>query len=356
MASHSTHPFVARSKVTLRDLAAACGLAPSTVSNALADKPVVRPETRMLVRHMAEEMGYQVSSVARGLRTGRSWSVAMVVSDITNPFHGEVVRGAEEVLTSSDYHLYVANTDGSRKKQSQYVQHFIARQVDGVILMSHASDDRDFQALIAAGVPTVQLVRRHEKVQLDFCGIENTQSMQVALQHLWSLGHRRIGFIGGPQTFSGAVERLAAYEKFIQGKTGEVDRTLIDYGEYSIDSGSAAATRLMQRSPAPTALMVAEDMMALGALIAAKEMGLRVPEDLSIVGWDDLFVSGLPQINLTTMQVPKWELGGNAARLLLRRIADRDAAVDVRLVRPQLIVRNTTGPVPASQEAMARSA
>jgi LacI family transcriptional regulator len=335
-------------KVTISDVAAACGLAKSTVSNALADKPMVRAKTKMLVRHVAEQLGYRVSSLARGLRMGKTWSVAMIVPDITNPFHGEVVRGAEEVLTGSDYYLYVANTDGNRKKQTQYVNHFIDRQVDGMILMSHASDDNDMRTLIDAEVPTVLLVRRHSEVKLDFCGIENEQSMNAALGHLWSLGHRRIGFISGPPTFSGAFERLLSYRKFMERKVGTSAPELIDHGEYSIESGRAAALRLLKRSPAPTALMVAEDMMALGALNAANELGLVVPEQLSVVGWDDLILAGLPQVNLTTMQVPKWQLGGTAAKLLIRRINMPDADIETRLVRPQLIVRGTSGAVGAA--------
>jgi LacI family transcriptional regulator len=339
------------SRVTIRDVARASGLALSTVSNALADKSSVRPETKMLVRHTAEQLGYRASSVARGLRMGRSWSVAMIVSDITNPFHGEVVRGAEEALIDADYHLYVANTDGNRKKQSQYVQHFIDRQVDGIILMSHAPDDRDMQSLIAAGMPTVLLIRRQEKIELDFSGIENYDSTDAALNYLWTLGHRRIGFVGGPQTFSGAVERLEAYRRFA-GRVGmDVDPAWIDYGEYSIESGRAATGRLLERAPTLTALMMAEDMMALGALITARERNVNVPRDLSILGWDDLFTSALPQINLTTMQVPKWELGGNAARLLIRRISDPEATVESRLVRPQLVVRGTTGPARMRSDA-----
>lgn len=330
---------------TLRDVARACGVAPSTVSNALADKDIVKPETKELIRKVALDLGYRVSPLASGLRTGKTWSIAMIVSDITNPFHGEVVRGAEESLTALDYHLYVANTDGNKKRQSQYVQHFIDRQVDGLILMSYASNDQDMKALITAGVPTVLLIRRHSSVDLDFSGIENHHSTLSALDFLWSLGHRRIGFIGGPVSSSGANERQNAYREFVAERLGHCDPSLIDTGEYSIDAGQKSAHRLLGREPRPTALLVAEDMTAYGALVAASQLGLKVPDDLSVVGWDDLFVSGLPQINLTTMRVPKRQLGVNAAKLLLRRMETPAAEIEVSLVRPELIVRGSTRPV-----------
>ncbi len=330
---------------TLRDVARACGVAPSTVSNALADKDIVRPETKEFIRKVAMELGYRVSPLASGLRTGKTWSIAMIVSDITNPFHGEVVRGAEESLTALDYHLYVANTDGNKKRQSQYVQHFIDRQVDGLILMSYASNDQDMKALIAAEVPTVLLLRRQSSVNLDFSGIENHHSTKSALDFLWSLGHRRIGFIGGPVSSSGANERQDAYREFMTERTGRCDPSLIDMGEYSIDAGQRSAHRLLGRPSRPTALLVAEDMTAYGALVAAAQLGIKVPDDLSIVGWDDLFVSGLPQINLTTMRVPKRQLGVNAAKLLLRRMENPSAETEISLVRPELIVRGTTRPV-----------
>lgn len=328
----------------MRDVAKACGLAMSTVSNALANKSIVRPETRMLVRHTAEQLGYRASSVARGLRTGKSWSVAMVIADITNPFHGEVVRGVESILVDAGYHLFLANTDGSPKKQTHYVEHFIDRQVDGVILQSHSADDKDLRLLASAQVPTVYLLSEPTvSDEHDFVGIENSHSMRTALNHLWALGHRRIGFIGGPKRSSGAAQRLEAYEAFMQTMAGSCDHALIDQGDYTIESGRVAAMRLLSRAE-PTALMVSEDMMALGAMTATSELGLRVPQDVSIIGWSDLFTSGLPQVNLTTLHVPKRELGHEAARLLMRRLLEPGAAFEKRLVRPQLVVRGTTSP------------
>lgn len=335
-----------RSRPTLRDVAKACGVAPSTVSNALADKEIVRPETKALIRKVAHELGYRVSPLASGLRTGKTRSIAMIVSDITNPFHGEVVRGAEEALLEQDYHLYIANTDGSRTRQSQYIQHFIDRQVDGVILMSYASNDADIQSLLRAGVPTVLLVRRQDSVELDFSGIENEHSVHSVLEFLMSLGHRRIGFIGGPTSSSGARERLNAYRDFMRTHTGTADPELEESGEYSIDSGHQSTYRLLRLTPRPTALLVSEDMTAYGVLMAASEMGVKVPDELSIVGWDDLFASRLPQINLTTMRVPKRQLGANAAKLLLQRMDDPSAEIETRLVRPELVVRATTGRAP----------
>ncbi len=341
-----------RGRPTLRDVAKACGVAPSTVSNALADKAIVKPETKALIRKVAHELGYRVSPLASGLRTGKTRSIAMIVSDITNPFHGEVVRGAEEALLERDYHLYIANTDGSRSRQSQYIQHFIDRQVDGVILMSYASNDEDIQALVRAQVPTVLLVRRQDSVELDFSGIENEHSVYSVLEFLTSLGHQRIGFIGGPASSSGARERLNAYRSFMQKHAGHADPALEESGEYSIDSGLQSTYRLLRQNPRPTAVLVSEDMTAYGVLMAASEMGIKVPEELSIVGWDDLFASRLPQINLTTMRVPKRQLGANAAKLLLQRMANPSADIETRLVRPEQVVRSTTGRAPQAKKAV----
>src|SRR3546814_15505261 len=132
-----------RSRPTLRDVALACGVAPSTVSNALADKDIVRPETKQLIRKVAFDLGYRVSPLASGLRTGKTWSIAMIVSDITTPFHRDVVRGAEDILPALNSPLYVANTDGNTTPQSKYVHHFIDRQVDGLVLMSYSSNHQD---------------------------------------------------------------------------------------------------------------------------------------------------------------------------------------------------------------------
>lgn len=343
-----TGPAPTRRKPTIQDVADACGLAPSTISNALAGKAIVRPETMDLVRRTAAELGYRVSPMARALRMGKTWSVGMIVSDITNPFHGEVFRGAEEVLSASGYQLLLSNTDFDSEKQSFHVEHFIDRRVDAVILLSASPESRDIERLSQAGIPTVLLMRRHvDMVEhgLDYCGIENARGMRLGLNHLLELGHRRIGFINGPASSSNATERLDAYRAFTEANSGVVDPILIEDGPYSIAAGRAASARMLSAKDPPTAIVCAQDLIALGVLSTAAEMKLRVPQDLSLIGWDDLFVVGVPQIDLTTMRIPKWELGSTAARLILRRIADPQAAAQQIEVRPELVVRGTTSPL-----------
>ena len=143
---------------------------------------------------------------------------------------------------------------------------------------------------------------------------------------------------------------MNAYRSFMQKYAGQADPALEESGEYSIDSGHQSTYRLLRQNPRPTAVLVSEDMTAYGVLMAASEMGIKVPEELSIVGWDDLFASRLPQINLTTMRVPKRELGANAAKLLLQRMANPSADIETRLVRPELVVRSTTGRAPQEEK------
>lgn len=336
-------------KATILDVARRCGLAPSTVSNALAYKDIVRPETQRLVHRVAKELGYHASPIARSLRLGKTWSIGMILSDITNPFHGEVIRGAEDVLAETGYNLFLANTDYDEKKQSHHVQQFIERQADGVVLMSYSADTMDVERLVNAGIPVLLLLRRHKAtadIPQDYCGVKNDVGMKLALSHLHQLGHRRIGFINGPLGSSAAAERLEAYRDFMHS-IGEFDPDLVQFGSYSIETGRSMTIRMLHLPRPPTAIIGAEDMIALGVMTTAAETGLRVPQDLSVVGWDDLFVAGIPQVNLTTVRVPKWELGVNAARLIQRRIAQPGSSAETILVRPELIVRGTTGPCPA---------
>jgi DNA-binding LacI/PurR family transcriptional regulator len=332
----------------IKDVARDCGVAPSTVSNALTDRRYVHPETRKRILESATRLGYRASTVARGLRMQRSWSVGLLLASITNPFYPEVARGVEEVVADSGCNLILCNTDYQEDKQDRYVRVLLDRQVDGIIVGSHPHQ-RHLEDMRAAGVPFVLLNKGHGKLKCDYVGIDNRGGIAKAVEHLAKLGHRRIGFIRGHPMSGAADERLASYHETV-ARLGLVQHpALIVVGRYDYVSGQVAGGQLMGLKSPPTAIVASSDMMALGAIDAIRLQGRQVPEDISVVGFDDIFYSSLPGVQLTTIRVPKRELGAAATRLLLERIAAHQVEQPHEFSFPaELIDRATTAPVRAA--------
>jgi DNA-binding LacI/PurR family transcriptional regulator len=342
---------LARPRVTIKDVARACGLAPSTVSNALSGSGYVAEGTRAQVLDMARRLDYRASSVARGLRLQRSWSVGLLLADIANPWFPELVRGVEDVLWSAGINLVLCNTDYQDEKEDAYLRHLVDKQVDGLILASTGAQSAAVARLQAEGVPLVMLSRRHASVATDYVGMDNAGGTAAAVGHLVGLGHRRIAFIAGRIGSSAAAERKEGFRQAMLAHLGAAPPALIEQGDYSIASGSAAARRLLARDPPPTAIVSANDFMAYGAIEVATRAGLSVPGDLSVTGFDDILVSALSLIGLTTIRPPTWRLGAAAAELLLKRVGKKAGGPRDSIILPsELVIRATTGPCsPAAQ-------
>lgn len=332
-------------RATIKDVARACGVAPSTVSNALGGKGYVRGRTRARILEAAERLGYRASSVARGLRLQRSWSVGMLVADIANPWFPELVRGAEDVLWAQQINLVLCNTDYRPEKEAAYLRDLLDKRVDGLIFASTAASSEAIPRLQAEGIPLVMLNRRHATVATDYVGMDNRVGIAAVIAHLAGLGHRRIGFIAGRLGSSAAEERREGYRAAVAALAGAVDERLMAQGDYSIAAGEDAARRLMALAEPPTAIVSANDFMAYGAMQAIAAAGLAVPGDVSVTGFDDIFMSGLPLVGLTTVRPHTPMLGARAAETLLARIGGSAPAEPVEIVLPgELAVRRTTGP------------
>ncbi len=330
--------------VTIKDVALACGVAPSTVSNALTGKGYVRAKTRDQVIAAAARLGYRASSLARGLRLQRTWTVGVLLADIANPFFPDLVRGMEDVLWAQHYNLMLCNTDYDKAKEAAYLRHLVDKRIDGLILASTAADSPEVLVLRERGMPFVMLNRRHRTLATDYVGIDNRGGTAAAVQHLAELGHSRIAFIRGPQDSSAAEDRLSGYLDEMRRRFALFDEQLIAPGDYSIEAGRRAGAQFLALDRRPTAIAAANDFMAVGAMAALREHGLTVPHDMSVTGFDDIFVSALPWINLTTLNPHSRELGVRTAEALLARI-DKTANGPADIVlAPTLIHRGTTAP------------
>lgn len=332
---------------SIQDVARLCGVAPSTVSNALSGRRYVSEETRQRVLAAAEQLGYRANTLARSLRMQRSWTIGLVIANINNPFYPDIARGIEDIAAKQSWNLILCNTDYQLGRQEQALRALLDRSVDGVILASHPNDSQ-IEQLVKSSVPYVLLNKGHGAISGDYVGIDNEKGAMLATEHVIGLGHKRLAFICGHKESDAADHRLDGFIKTVIKHGLTVPDSRIAPGAFDFDSGRLAAERILREPDRPTAVIAASDMMALGVIGAAMDAGLKVPEDLSVVGFDDILMARMPGIQLTTVHVAKWQLGASAARFLLERIQGQaPEAYRERIYDVELVVRNTTAPPPA---------
>ncbi|HKC90428.1 MAG TPA: LacI family DNA-binding transcriptional regulator [Candidatus Limnocylindria bacterium] len=328
---------------TINDVARLAGVHPSTVSRALhrADLPL-SPETRRRVLAAVERLEYRPSAIARGLRLRRTRTLGMLVPDITNPFFPPIIRGAEEAARERGYELVLCNTDDDAEREKASLRVLRERQADGLLIATSRTADATLASVRRERFPFV-LVNRGSRVAEDpAVEVNNARAAADIVAHLVQLGHKRIAHIAGPLSTTTGAERAAGYGDALRTHGLPRDARLIaEAVAYSEDAGYAATKRLL--TVAPTAIFAANDLLALGALRAARDTGVRVPVDLSLVGVNDIPMVGLLDPPLTTARVPQREMGAIAARMLISLLEDEP--VHERHVRldAELVVRGSTG-------------
>lgn len=333
-----------RGRITIAEVARRCGLSVATVSNALSGGGRMAEETRARVRAAADALGYSASPAARGLRLRRSWTLGLVIPDIANPMYGEIARGAAEVLEAAGCHLLVASHDSCPERQARHVRNLLRQRVDGVILQPWSSQDEEVPAMVAAGLPLVLLARRHLAQPTDHVTIDPRAPLLEGLRHLAALGHRRIAItLMGGRASTSAEERLETYRGFMERQAGGLEEGLIvRLARADLESGRAAVPALL--AARPTAIVASNDLLALGIREGLHAAGLRVPEDLSLLAVDDTYLSALPGVELTSLELPKRQIGEAAARLILERIAEPGRACESIVLPARLAVRRSTAP------------
>ncbi|WP_406853617.1 LacI family DNA-binding transcriptional regulator [Alsobacter sp. KACC 23698] len=331
-----------RQSPTLQSVADLAGVHRSTASRALnpATSHMLAADVVERIRLAASSLGYRRDALAAGLRTGRSRLVGVVVPDIANPVFGPILRGIESALSEQGHSVLVANAGQEEDGQAAIVEEFIGRRVDGLILATARRDDPVLSLCLAAGVPTVLVNRLEQGGRVSAVVSDDRAGMRMAVAHLVGLGHRRIGHLAGPQHLSTGLLRR---EGFGQGlaEAGLPPGPVEVASAYTREAGEQAAAALLRRADL-TAIVAANDLLALGAYRAAQALGLRRPGDLSIVGHNDMPLVDMVEPPLTTVRIRHQEMGLEAARLLLREIAERGRAPSLVVTEPLLIVRGST--------------
>jgi LacI family transcriptional regulator len=337
-----------RKRVTIEDVARAAGVSRQTVSRAINDLGEISQQTRVRVLRIAEEMSYRPSSIARGLATRRTRTLGLVIPDVANPFFADVARGAEHMACAQGYSVFLCNTEESPKRELAVLRSLEEKCVDGVVLCSSRLDDSALHTAVARHSAVV-LVNRHlepadEKNEGGVVMLDDVAGGRMATQHLLDSGHRAVGFLAGPLASRSGRWRAEGYHAALAAANLICNPAWTTPCPADVDGGHQAARDLLDAHPELTALFCYNDLVAVGALRACAELGRRVPDDLAVVGFDDILLAALVTPPLTTCRVPRYDLGAQAMRLLLHQIGDCPGEVDRNpcaeiVLRPELIVR-----------------
>lgn len=332
---------------TIYDIARHVGVSAGTVSRALSRPEKVLPATRTRIEQAAAALGYVPNTVARTLKTQRSGKILVSVPDIANPFFAQILQGAEEAAQAVGYAVLLGDTQHQPDREERYAQMLRRNEADGLIVLGHRLPPtaREIVKQLGATAPVVNGCEFDPALGIPSVHIDNAAASRTAMEHLYGLGHERIAVVGGPPDNPLHQQRLAGVHAAARTR-GRLRLLTIAPGDFSIESGYMAAKKLLSHAPVPTAAFCFSDQMALGVLAACRDMGIRVPKDFSIIGFDDLASSRYLTPPLTTISQPMREIGVRAVNLLLAIIE----AVEVphqQTLDFSLMLRGSTA-VPAS--------
>lgn len=332
---------------TIRDVARQAGVSVGTVSNVLSGAVPVRAALRERICAVMEKLDYHPNLIARSLKADKTKTLGMIISDITNPFFPQLVRGAEDSALQHGYVLITFNTDDRIERERQGLSVLRSRRVDGLLLVvaGQGTDVAHISNIIASGTPIVCLDRVPRGIALDSVTVDNVAGAQVCVRHLISQGHRRIGIITGSLSLQTARERLEGYEAALREASIETAPELIVEGDFRQTSGYRMAKGLLLQHRRPSALFISNGMMTVGAMQALEEMGLNCPSDIAIASFDDIPFAGFFRPHLTAVAQPAYQIGFEGAELLIGRLHGKITArkrVTIRL-EPELKIRESSG-------------
>jgi DNA-binding LacI/PurR family transcriptional regulator len=329
---------------SIKDIARLANVSHPTVSRALQNSPLVNPKTAERIRKIAEQAGYHASAVARGLVTRRSRTIGLVVTTVADPFTSEVFSGIEQEAHDHGYGVFLADSNADPQREKEIVRNFAERRVDGIIVTSSRVGALYLPLLSEMMVPIVLLNDQHPGAFVHSVMIRNQEGSRAAASHLIGLGHRRIAYLGDQTGYQSDAERSAGYREALAEAGIGFTPELVVQGDGKPEGGLRAMDQLLALADPPTAVCCYNDMTALGAMRSIYLHGLRVPEDISVVGFDDLFLASYTQPPLTTVRQPMRRMGQLAMESLFKLMSGDEEEIRIK-VDADLIVRESTGRV-----------
>ena len=325
-------------KTTIADVAREAGVSSQTVSRVINNKGEISAETRKSVLAVIERLGYRPSSIARSLATSRTHTIGLSVPDIANPFWPEIARGIEDVAWERRYHVFLCNTTEAPEREEAILQLLEDKRVDGVIVAGSRLPDERLLSLLGNHPATVLVNRTLPGSQTGSVRVDARQGAILAIDHLLARGRLRIGFLAGPPASQNSRAHMSGYLAALEaaGHTPDPDRIIAC--PPTLEGGYQAVKALFDRHPNLDALYCYNDLIAIGVLQACVELGLRVPDDVAVVGYDDILLASLVTPSLTTLRVSKYAVGASAARMLFDRIQGHVQPSEL-IIEPELVLR-----------------
>lgn len=326
---------------SIKDIAKLARVSHSTVSRALQNSPLVNEKTAAKIRQIAHDSGYRASAVARGLVTKRTRTIGLVVTTVADPFASEVVSGIEQAANDRGYAVFLAESNAEPEREKKVVQSFAERRVDGIVVTSSRVGALYLPLLSEMMVPIVLVNNQHPGAFVHSVMIGNVEGSRAAAGHLVDLGHTRIAYLGDQFGYQSDTERFAGYREALDAAGIPFLPELVVHGDGKPEEAIRAMDKLLALPQPPTAVCCYNDMSALGAMRSIRLHGLRVPEDISVVGFDDLFLASYTEPPLTTVRQPMKQMGQLAMESLFKLMSGEESAIRIR-VEAELIVREST--------------
>ena len=332
-------------RATIRDVAAAAGVSKATASKYVSGGDYyVSAEARSKIDAAILDLDYRPNAVAQSLANRRTFTIGVVVASLRNPFYPELVGGIEEVADPAGYTLLLGSTEADPAREAQIVQSMLQRQVDGVIMASVRMAADEVERLMSRGLQVVLASRDLPGLVADTVSVDNYAGGEIAGTHLIGHGHQRVGLIAGPSDIRPFVQRESGFREALRLAGVALPDDLVVRVESNIEAGYAAMTQLLELPSPPTAVFVSSDELAFGALDAAAERGVRIPQDVGLIGYDNVDFSARARVPLTTVNSNAHRLGVLAAERLTSRIAERREQEPMRqVIEPELIIRRSCG-------------
>lgn len=325
----------------MNDVAKLANVSPATVSRVICHPELVSEETRSKVLEVINQVNYKPHIVARQFRTQKTRNILVVVPDITSAFFSKVLRGIEHVALKNGYQVILGDTENNIEREKDYVDLLLQKQVDGMILLTARQDKVRLEEL-STQFPLVLACEYIDGLNVPTVSIDNVSSARKATEHLISLGHTKIAHISGSINVILSRDRLRGFKQAMMSQNLEVESSYIQEGDFKFESGYHQMMKLLALEVPPTAVFAFNDEMALGAIKAAKDSGVNVPNDLAVVGFDNIKMSSINEPSITTIDQPKYEIGKKAMEILLKLINNQELHNKKIVFKDELIVRGST--------------
>lgn len=328
---------------TINDVARLAGVSTTTVSHIINGTRFVSDELKDRVDKAIVELGYRPNSLARGLRRGESKTIGLIVPDNSNPFFAEILRTIENIGHANGYSVILCNSDSDVEKEASYTELLYAKQVDGIVFVTTNNSIEHLQQLSHSGIPFVVVDRDLHIKDNDVILVDNFKGGYEATQYLIQLGHKRIACITGPSRLTPSADRVGGYRKALKDAGIQIDADCIVPGDFQVEGGESAMQQLLALKNVPTAVFACNDMMALGAMRALRKAGLSAPNDMSLIGFDNIALTSVVSPALTTVAQPMFEIAKSSFESLITRMQEKTSALPARkiILPTKLIIRES---------------